>query len=110
MEIARVFPVKSKKDLVAFAKAIDEWPAEKKADFSARFGRSHERWYFQKLGRKAYVISVAEVERPEGFADFAATDDEFTKWFLKRAKKLTGWSFKKRPMGPPSELIYELKA
>jgi hypothetical protein len=107
--IARVFPVKSKKDVIAFAKEIDEWPAEAKASFIARFGQARERWYFQKIDGKPHVISIAEIERPEGFADYAAADDEFTRWFLKRAKKLTGWSFKKAPQGPQSELIYELK-
>ena len=106
--IARVFPVKSKKDLLAFAKEVDAWPAEKKTAFRSFFGAGRERWYFQKIGGKPFVISIADVERPDGFADYMATDDEFTKWFRKRAKKLTGWRFKKAPKGPPSELIYEL--
>jgi len=106
--IARAFRVKSKKDLIAFAKEVDAWPAEAKTKFRSFFGNGSERWFFQKIGGKPYVISVAEVERPEGFDEYALSDDEFTKWFRKRAKALTGVSFKKTPKGPPSELIYEL--
>lgn len=107
--IARVYPVKSKKDLLAFAKEVDAWPAEKKTAFRTYFGEgSRERWFYQKIDGKPYVISIAEVARPEGFTDYMASDDDFTSWFRKRAKKLTGWSFKKKPKGPPSELVYEL--
>ena len=107
--IARVFPVKSKKDLLALAKDIDAWSPDEKRQFNAYFGNGRERWYFQKIGGKPYVISVAEVERPAGYDDMAASDDEFTKWFRKRVKKLSGVSIKKTPKGPRSELVYEFK-
>lgn len=106
--IARAFPVTSKKDLIAFAKEVDEWPAESKAKFRSFFGDGRERWYFQKIDGKPYVISVAEVDRAAGFSDMATTDDAFTAWFRKRAKELTGVSLKKQPKGPSSELVYEL--
>lgn len=106
--IARAFRVKSKKDLVAFAKEIDAWPAEAKAKFKSFFGAGHERWYFQKIGGHPYVISVAQLDRPEGYDDLATSDDEFTKWFRKRVKALAGVSLKKTPKGPASEFVYEL--
>ena len=107
--IARVFPVKSKKDLLAFANDIDAWSAEERRQFSAYFGNGRERWYFQKIDGRPYVISIADVERPEGYAEMAASDDDFTKWFRKRVKRLSGVSLKKKPKGPPSDLVYEFK-
>ena len=105
----RAFRVTSKKDLLKFAKDVEAWPAEKRTKFRAFFGEnSRERWYYQKIGGKHYVMSVADIERPDGFDEYANSDDEFTKWFRKRAKALTGVSFKKTPKGPPSELVYTL--
>jgi hypothetical protein len=107
--VARAFRVKSRKDIVELAKEVEQWPAEKKATFKSFFGDGHEQWFFQKIGGKPYVISVAEVARPEGYRDMATSDDEFTKWFRKRTKKITGVSLKKAPKGPPSELIFDFR-
>jgi hypothetical protein len=111
--LARVFPIKSKAALVAFAKAIDEWSADEKAAFFERFGGSaRECWFYQEIDGRPHVVSVAESNAPlaPGFDAYGKADDAFTQWFRKEALALTGFDLLQAPKGPPSELVYELKA
>ncbi len=108
--ITRAFPVRNKQALLDFGAAIDKWSRADKAEFMARFGEGgRERWYFQLIEDKPYVISVAEVVKPEQGFDFLQTsDDAFTSWFRDQVRDLTGADLSKTPRGPASELVYEL--
>jgi hypothetical protein len=110
--LARVFPIKSKAALVAFAKAIDEKSSAEKAAFFARFsGTVRECWFYQEIDGRPHVVSVTESSSPlePGFDAYGKAKDPFTEWFRKEAKALTGFDLLEAPKGPPSELVYELK-
>ena len=111
--LARVFPIKSRAALVAFAKAIDERPDKEKEAFFGRFsGTVRECWFYQEIDGRPHVVSVTESSSPldPGFDAYGRADDPFTQWFRKEALALTGFDLRRAPKGPPAELVYELKA
>ena len=108
--IARIFGITSRQALVDFARAIDEWPTTEKLEFFRLFGPSVERWYFQEVEGKPYVIAIARADNATaGFEHLATSADPFTRWFREQALKLTGVDLAKAARGPTSEFIYEFR-
>ena len=107
---ARVFPIKSKEALLELGRAVDEWSGQQKAAFFEAFGRGRERWYYQEIDGRPYVVSVAEAERLEaGFRWYATTQDPFSAWLRERVVALTDVDMSSKPKGPEAEFVYELR-
>lgn len=69
-----------------------------------------ERTFLQHTPMGDMVIVTLEGDNPAGaFAQFAAADDDFTKWFLEGVKKAHGIDMKQPPGGPLPELIIDSK-
>lgn len=111
-KVVRAFPISSKDDLETLGREIDSFePAASKAAFFENFDDVVEDWYVQDIGDKPYVIGIAEAPRLEGgYNNYANLNDEFSLWFKDRVEKLTGYDVNETPKGPPSALVYTLKA
>ncbi len=109
--VARAFPVRSKEAAIELGRAIDEWPAEKKAPMAEAFGGDgREHWFYQEIEDKPHVVSVAIVaDAAAGYEFLQTSDDEFTQWFRGQVAELSLVNLSDKPRGPASEFIYEFK-
>ena len=64
-----------------------------------------ERSFFQSTPNGDLIIVTLEGENPqEAFSKFAASNDEFTKWFTKEVKEIHGIDLSQPPAGPLPEM------
>ncbi len=108
--IARVIPVKSKEALMKLAKAVGERPKAERDTFLSNFGpNTIERWYFQEIDGKPYILATAEGENlGEGFAKYPELDDPYFNWFCEEVLELSGVDLRQLPMAASSTLITEI--
>lgn len=107
--IARAVPVKSKHALLKLAEDISAWPISEKEAFFNHFGPGVERWYYQEIEGKPYLIAVAEGETlSEGFNKYQDLDDPYFNWFRDQVKQISGIDLTKNPTAADSEFILEL--
>lgn len=105
--VVRVFPLRTIESLKEFGAEIDAWDAEKKRAFFALFGQGREHWYVQEIDGRPYVIAITEGEALErGYQRMAEATDEFSVWFRKRVRELSGFDLGSAPKGPPCEHVY----
>ena len=109
-QLARMVPVKSKEGLVELLRQANERPAEERHTFFSRFGDSTvERWYYQEIDGKPYVLAVAEGEHlMDGFAQYPELDDPYFNWFRDRVFELSGVDLRAVPTAAHSELLGEV--
>ena len=68
----------------------------------------HERSFLQHTPMGDLVIVTLEGDNPQAaFAQFAAADDEFTRWFKEGVKNAHGIDLSQPPPGPMPELIID---
>jgi L-rhamnose mutarotase len=71
----------------------------------------HERTFLQHTPMGDLVIVTLEGDDPQGaFAQFAAANDDFTKWFIANVKQLHGVDLTQPPTGPMPELVIDSKS
>ena len=108
--MARAIPVKSKKSLAEFAKAIDTWPPEERSVLLSRFGKGQERWWFQEIEGKPYIIVVTEADSLEdGYRFFETATDRFSTWFRAQVQALSDFDPGDKGARSFAEFIYELR-
>jgi hypothetical protein len=90
------------------------WMAElngsRRAEFEAsrRNAGVHERTFLQTTPMGDLVIVTVEGEHPEqAFGQLMNTKDEFTTWFIERAKEIHGLDPSAVRTAPPSELVVD---
>ena len=107
--IARVVPIKSKELLLKICNEFrSKTPKEKRPLFEP-FGKGSERWYYQEIEGRPFLISVTESEKlTEGLAQYPETQDPFFVWFNSAIEQLTGTSLRENPTGATSELVLEM--
>jgi hypothetical protein len=93
-----------------------KWHNELRTSRHDDFARSreklkvHERTFLQHTPMGDLVIVTLEGDDPQGaFAQFAAADDEFTRWFKEGVKRTHGVDLTQPPPGPLPELIVDSK-
>ena len=70
-----------------------------------------ERTFLQHTPMGDLVIVTLKGDDPAGaFAQFAAGDDDFTRWFVDAVKSIHGFDLKQPPAGPLPELMIDSKA
>lgn len=111
-EVVRAFPVKSKEAIVELAAEIDrKFTSKDKAILAEEFGLDCERWYYQEIAGKPHVIGVARGSTLElGFANWGKTKNPYATWFRAQVLEISGVDLAEKPKGPPTELLYELRA
>ena len=68
----------------------------------------HERTFIQHTPMGDLVIVTLEGDDPQSaFAQFATSNDEFTKWFVEGVKQAHGVDLTQPPQGPMPELIID---
>jgi hypothetical protein len=68
----------------------------------------HERSFFQQTPMGDFVIVTLEGPDPQSaFKNFAAGNDEFTKWFAKEVKEIHGFDLSSPPQGPMPSLVVD---
>jgi len=109
--IARAIPIKSRAALDDFLeeyqKRIDRGDTD---SLYKGFGGGIERWYYQEIEGKPYVISATEGNKiTAGYEQYLETEDEFFKWFQEEIQKLSDIDLRKVPTGATSELVFEIR-
>lgn len=88
----------------------DELKTTRYGDFAASRARLnvHERTFLQHTPMGDLVIVTLEGEDPvSAFAQFAALDDDFSRWFAAGVKNAHGVDLRQPPPGPLPELIID---
>ena len=106
---ARIYPVKSREDLLRFAEELRLRAAKTRA-FYEGFNVPREVWYLQETEFGPVVIGVTAMGSPERATEYAATDEPFAVWFKQRVIDVTGVDPNETPLGPPSDLVFEFQA
>ncbi|MBI4493202.1 MAG: hypothetical protein HY690_10470 [Chloroflexi bacterium] len=91
----------------------DELRGPRHADYAA--SRRHlgvrERAFFQSTPQGDLVIVTLEGDDPVGaFQRFAASNDEFTRWFVQQVKEIHDFDLTQPPPGPMPELAIDSHA
>jgi hypothetical protein len=105
--VVRVFPLRNVESLKEFAAEIERWDAKKKSAFFALFGHGREHWYVQQIDGRPYVIAITEGEAlDQGYERMANATDEFSVWFRRRVRELSGFDLSSMPKGPVCEHVF----
>lgn len=98
---------KSVADVEAFAQALTNERQAEAAAFYRRYGVSHESWHLQHTEFGLWLISLTVVDNPTEVApQYAATTDEFEKWFKDQVRDLSGVDSDKEPLGPQTMPVF----
>ena len=106
---AMAFPIPAGKT-DRWRKFTSELKGARRADFAASRKRLgvRERTFLQRTPMGDLVLVTLEGEDPQtAFQRFAATNDEFSKWFLAEVSAIHGVDLTKPPPGPMPELIID---
>ena len=108
--IARAVPVKSKQALTDFLSEYQTRIDKGDSDpLFEGFGSGSERWYYQEIEGKPYIIAVTEGDAvTAGYDQYPHTEDEFFEWFSKSIGELSGIDLRQTPTGATSELVFEI--
>ncbi|HRH65286.1 MAG TPA: hypothetical protein PLU53_03230 [Bacteroidia bacterium] len=91
-------------------KFISELNGKRFAEFSESRKKLnvHERAFFQSTPQGDFVVVTLEGKDPQtAFKNFAAGNDEFSKWFNAQVKEIHGMDLKNPPPGPLPELVID---
>jgi hypothetical protein len=106
--------------LIAFAAPIlpgkrSQWDAfiaqitgPRRAEFNASRQRHgvHERTFLQETPLGDVVIVTLEGDNPlQAFGALAASDDDFTRWFVQQVQEIHGFDLRQPPANPPRPVI-----
>jgi hypothetical protein len=110
--VVRAFPVLpgKEKDVRKLAAEMAGPRREEAAKFFKSFGVARESWHYQDTPPHGpLVIGVTEIDDdPEARGrEYAASDRPFDRWFKDQVRNLTGIDPDTRPLGPPSERIFD---
>jgi hypothetical protein len=95
---------------------LRELEGERKAAYGVseeRLGLTKEVWALQSLpGGDSFVVYFEGADVAGAFRQFAASQDEFDRWFKDRVRETTGADLDTPPPGPMSEIlsVYEAAA
>jgi hypothetical protein len=111
--IVRAFPVLPGKaeDVRKLAAEMADSRRQEAAEFYKSFGVIRESWHFQEDPPGPMVISVTEIEgEPDASAQaYAESVRPFDCWFKEQVYNLSGIDPNSQPLGPPSEVIFDLQ-
>lgn len=93
---------------------LEELEGTRKPAYAAsegRLGLTKEVWAIQSgPGGDLYVVYFAGADVPDAFGQFAASQDEFDRWFKEQVRATTGLDLNTPPPGPPSEILSDFMA
>ena len=108
-QIARVVPVKSREALQQLCDEIRQKMPHETQSFFNSFGTGYERWYFQEIDGKPFLISVTDsTNMSAGYDQYAHSSDPFFVWFSDRIKEISDIDLRENPTGATSELMLEM--
>ena len=108
--VVRAFPV-----LTGQEKAVQRFLAELTGErqyearhFFTRFGVCRESWYVQPILDHTWIIVVTELTGdPQNTAQvYAASQNEFDRWFKDQIYQLCGIQLDETPLGPPAKPLF----
>jgi uncharacterized damage-inducible protein DinB len=111
--VVRAFPLlEGKEDEVReLARAMAGERAAEAQAFYASFGVRHESWHLQRTAHGSWVIAVSDIDEPDQrAAQYAASADDFARWFKGRVMALSGIDAESQPLGPPTETVLSISA
>ena len=106
---ARIYPVKSRKELDEFVDQLRARSDETSAFYDS-FDVPRETWFFQETSYGPVVIGVTAMNAPDRAREYAATDEKFASWFKRRVLEVTGVDPNVTPLGPASEQVFNFEA
>ena len=93
---------------------LRELEGERKGQYAAserRLGLTREIWAIQRTPTgDLFVVYFAGADIGRAFGQFAASEDEFDRWFKARVLQTTGVDLKTPPPGPMSEILSDYRA
>ena len=93
---------------------LTELEGERKGQYAAserRLGLTKEVWAIQGTpAGDLYLVYIAGADIPAAFQRFAASQDEFDRWFKRRVMETTGADLNTPPPGPMSEILSDYQA
>jgi hypothetical protein len=99
---------------VAARAFLQELGGPRKQELAAcgqRVGLVKETWAIQQTPQgDLFVAYVAGEDIAEAFKQFAASQDEFDRWFKQRLQETTGADLNTPPPGPISEILADTEA
>ncbi|HKV11582.1 MAG TPA: hypothetical protein VJ725_25785 [Thermoanaerobaculia bacterium] len=112
--IVRAFPVLPGKeeDMREFAAEM-AGPRRRDAErFYKSFGVLRESWHYQETPHGPMVVAVTEVDADPGVRaqEYAESTQPFDSWFKEQVCNLTGIDPTVQPLGPPSEVIFDMRS
>ncbi len=111
--IVRAFPVlRGKEEDIRKLAAEMAGPRRGEAkEFFESFGVVRESWHYQETPHGPLVIGVTEIaDDPSARArEYAESNRPFDRWFKDQVRNLTGVDPDLQPLGPPSEVIFDLQ-
>ena len=78
--------------------------------FYTRFGIVHESWHLQTTPHGSWVIGVTQLETPSlgtSARRYSESEHPFDRWFKDQVHRLSGINPDERPLGPPTECVYD---
>lgn len=103
IRVVRAFPVIPGQEaaLEAFLRAMKERSGEVD-DFFRRYGVTMESWHIQTSPEGVLVIVTSEARDDAAFAEHAASEHPFDRWFKDRVREISGIDLDETPRGEPS--------
>ena len=95
----------------AFLAELEGARKEQYAASEGRLGLTKEVWAIQAGPQgDLYVVYFAGEDIARAFRQFAASQDEFDRWFKDRVRATTGADLNTPPPGPMSEILSDFEA
>ena len=95
----------------SFLKELEGGRKEQFAASERRLGAVEEVWAIQPTGQgDLFVVYVAAQNVGNAFTQFAASKDEFDRWFKQQLGEITGADLNVPPTAPMSEILSDYHA
>jgi hypothetical protein len=111
--IVRAFPVLRGKeeDIRKLAAEMAGPRREEAQEFYRSFGVVRESWHYQETPHGPLLIGVTEVsgDLSATAQEYAASNRPFDRWFKDQVKNLSGIDPDVQPLGPPTEVIFDMQ-
>jgi hypothetical protein len=111
--VVRAFPVlPGKEEDIRRLAAEMAGPRRQDAEqFYKSFGVIRESWHYQETPHGPLVIGITELDaEPEARAqEYAESSRPFDRWFKDQVRNLTGVDPNVQPLGPPSEVLFDMQ-
>ena len=112
--VVRAFPVlPGKEEDIRRLAAEMAGPRRQEAEqFYRSFGILRESWHYQETPHGPLVIGVTEVGEEPGVRarEYADSIRPFDSWFKEQIRNLTGIDPSIQPLGPPTEVIFDMQS